>query len=911
MSSHLEAQVRQKLQQIHPVTLQKLAEDLACVKFPDRFGSRVLRRPGRNDEDQTTKGWPDAFVSTGLNEVDGVEATRQAQTWRSHLESDLTHAVDPQYRDLFGYVFVGGYPGEAPTAAQIDDWVDRFVAAGLDRARVTILVGADLVAELCKPEYAAIRQVHLGLAAAPHWFRLLGYLPINDRRLGLFQPTQAEYDTHQVCAPAVTDAVIDDLLTSGCALVRGYGAAGKTTLAELIARHERIAPNAVWYADLAQVTEVVAGAAPFNEMTELAARGTLFVVDNVHLDTGYASRIQDHWMRHLTPLGARLLHLGRRTHRGDARSGSAIPCHELRAGVAEMLAVAGRLAGREGRALPPVPQPTTDTWAQTFGGSDRPDETAVDLIAFTAAVDRRLQQIAAGDFRLSAADAVDAVRARYLQPFQSSRELPNILRLAALAEFEIPLMDEQLPDPVVGLTQSVDSLGLVVHDDLGLEARRHYRLVHAGVGPLLLEAAGTNFNPRDERFTAIAQSPGLGRRISAALKRAEPQGGAHAEFDQAVLHAVSLSAWPSRTQNLYELGNLARYAAREGAATSEIIDASIIASNAIPRLLSRAPALPAVNQFLASAAKLGLPRAAAAVGAAAASPPLLDVLGASRSSDVASLVRAAPNGAEILSRIDAQSWNERQARSPAELASRTVSSCRFLMASSRPELARAPALRQVALCDPKLWDDNDLSHLSHILRFARPDREAAERLLKSLASSGWLPVTFSNGIIGHLCGALLSLANYLEPSLRYLILIPELQARVIRELSVPLMERKKHVSRPVCLLGGFDVLGGQFSPPQLDWSADPQAKLVLDEVAHSESIGAIGMYELQLWLGLKALQRLGQGPTAVPAARGESFLARLSATLPPTTEAGVIQSDLLRWLEELRDAGWRLDQTAL
>jgi hypothetical protein len=186
-----------------------------------------------------------------------------------------------------------------------------------------------------------------------------------------------------------------------------------------------------------------------------------------------------------------------------------------------------------------------------------------------------------------------------------------------------------------------------VHDDLGLEARRHYRLVHAGVGPLLLEAASANFSPRDERFTAVAQSPGLGRRISAAFKRAEPEGEAHGEFDQAVLKAVSSPAWPSRTQNLYELGNLARYAAREGAALPEVIDASIIASNAIPRLLSRAPALPAVNQFLACAAKVGLPRAAAALGVAATRPPLLDTLDASRSSDVAALIRAAPNGAEI------------------------------------------------------------------------------------------------------------------------------------------------------------------------------------------------------------------------------------------------------------------------
>jgi hypothetical protein len=910
MNSHIEAQVRQKLQQIHPVTLQKLAEDLACVKFPDRFGVRVLRRPGRNDEDQTTKGWPDAFVSTGVNEVDGIEATRQAQTWRSHLEDDLKHAGDPKYRNLSGYVFVGGYPGDAPTPAQIDDWVDRFVAAGLGRTKVNILVGGDLVAELCRPEYAAVRQAHLGLAAAPDWFRLLGYLPISDRRLGLFQPTQEEYENGMVCAPAVTDAVISDLLTGGCALVRGYGAAGKTTMAELIARHERIAPNSAWYVDLVQTTEEVGGAALFNELTELAARGTLFVVDNVHVNPDYAGQIHDHWARHLAPVGARLLFLGRRTHRSASRPSSAIPCHELRAGVSEMLAVAGRLAAREAHTLPPVPPQTTDAWARIFGGSDRPAETAVDLIAFTAAVDRRLKQIAAGDFRLSAVDAVDAVRARYLQPLQRNRELSNILRLAALAEFEIPLTDEQFPDPVTGLTESVNSLGLVVHDDLGLEARRHYRLVHAGVGPLLLEAAGARFSQREERLAAACQSPGLGRRISAALRRIEPQGNARRECDQAVLNALCSSTWPNQTFTFYELGQLAGHAVHEGLASPEVVDDSIIASNAIPRLLSRAPAVPALNQFLAYAARVILPRAAAAVGASTARPPLLHVLGCSRASDVAALIRAAPNGPEILNRIDADSWNNGQARSPAEPVSGTISACRFFEASNRPELARVPALRQVGLADPKLWDHSDASFLSHILRFAQPNRAEAERLLNALASSGWLSTTVTDGIIGHLCGALLSLANYLDPALRNLILIPELESRVYRELSLPLADRK-HSNRPICLVGGFDVLGGKFNRvPQLDWSADPKGEMILNEVAHSETTDAIGMYEVQLWLGLKALHRLGQGPDTVPPTRGESFLTRLGAAMPPTSEAEAIKNGLLGWLERLREVGWSLDRTA-
>lgn len=65
MDSSLEGRIRVALQQIDANTLQKLAEDMALVAFPQRFRVGVLRRVGRNDEGQTTKGWPDAYVSTG------------------------------------------------------------------------------------------------------------------------------------------------------------------------------------------------------------------------------------------------------------------------------------------------------------------------------------------------------------------------------------------------------------------------------------------------------------------------------------------------------------------------------------------------------------------------------------------------------------------------------------------------------------------------------------------------------------------------------------------------------------------------------------------------------------------------------------------------------------------------------
>jgi hypothetical protein len=98
--------------------------------------------------------------------------------------------------------------------------------------------------------------------------------------------------------------------------------------------------------------------------------------------------------------------------------------------------------------------------------------------------------------------------------------------------------------------------------------------------------------------------------------------------------------------------------------------------------------------------------------------------------------------------------------------------------------------------------------------------------------------------------------------------------------------------------------------PHIDWSADPQAELILNEVAHSERTGEVGTYEIQLWLGLKALHGLGQGPAAVPGRRGESFLTRLGAARHPTPQAGAIQRGLVKWLEQLRKAEWRFDAAA-
>jgi hypothetical protein len=153
----------------------------------------------------------------------------------------------------------------------------------------------------------------------------------------------------------------------------------------------------------------------------------------------------------------------------------------------------------------------------------------------------------------------------------------------------------------------------------------------------------------------------------------------------------------------------------------------------------------------------------------------------------------------------------------------------------------------------------------------------------------------------------MSLANYLDQELRPLVLIQQLGDRVSSELAQPFVGRERQSSRPVCLLGGFDALGGRLpATPQIDWSPDPQAERALNDVAHSGTTGEIGMYELQLWFGLKALHQLGAAPARLPQSRGEDFRTRLAGVTPPTPAATSTRGALLAWLDRLRVTDWTL-----
>lgn len=580
----------------------------------------------------------------------------------------------------------------------------------------------------------------------------------------------------------------------------------------------------------------------------------------------------------------------------------------LRAGKDEMLAVTRRLLARRSISPVDIPPEEVATWARVFGGSANDDEIAVDLIAFTAAADQRIEEFASGDFRLQAVDAIEGVRARYLRELQADGEVHNLMRLAAVAQFEIPLYDRQLADPIAGLDKAISSFGIVLRDRLGVDRRSAYRLVHAALGQLLIEAASANYNVHAERLAIARQFPALGWRMRGALRRYEPLNAQVQDLEEAVGAALQLPDWPLRVGDLHELSGLARRAINSGVIKSKDLDQSISRSDGLGRILADARSLYAVNRFLFTAQLLDLPICVGQIEALAATPgsTLHNTLYLSRASDLSAFLRGVGSGSRVLASIDSNRWSVAQANVPPELAGDTAASGRYLATCGRAEMAIEPARQQVRAASPEQWPSHDLGHLSHVLRAAKLSVGENARLLEALKASGWLSQTFETGLIGPLCGALMSMANYLDTSLRHYIVTPELAGRVHRALTSP-PRRRRDAPRAICLLGGFHSLGGNLTEPlAMDWSKGPTADDLLDQLAHSDRVPGIGMYELQFWSGLRALSELGAAPQSVSPQRGESFLVRLAASPPPTPSAAEHQLELVSWLQDQKAANWAL-----
>jgi hypothetical protein len=519
----LERRVAERLVAVSGTEMQVIAEEFARIQFPKRFSH--IQVFGRNAQGQPTVGWPDAGVVHADGRIDAVEATRaRAQDWRHHIKEDLEKAKRADYPNLAGFVFVAGHPEARCSAEERMEWRQKFVAAGVCAEGVDIVVGMDLVSRLCDPEFARLRYEVLDLAPRPHHFGLVIWTEENEQP-GAFEPTRQEFLRGDVYRPALLDDVISRIEANGWTVVLGSGASGKTILAHLLTLEPLYRSLPSYYLNLAQFEGPDSSVS--NELAvdliTFGHRATLFIVDNIHLNEDTAHDVLDAWKNLPTQHRPKLLLLGRETQYGKgARFGaSSVSPLMLRAHEHEVVGLINRLArrwfrekGAEDRALVP-PSTAIQDLLWTSGGDPSKSNMTVDLMALSAAVKRRLEQLIDGDWTLTEDDARAEVRETYLRPV-SEEERRNLVRLAMLPE-DFQLSERGLIDSFTGFEKSTES-GLVFEKEFSRTRIRRYYFVHSALGRLIRSASEAVPDKEAEYRDLAISAPSDGFYLARRLK---------------------------------------------------------------------------------------------------------------------------------------------------------------------------------------------------------------------------------------------------------------------------------------------------------------------------------------------------------------------------------------------------------
>ena len=516
MRSQLETSIAERLAHLSDADMQRVAEDYARIRFPERFPRFDFR--AFSPEGKSRRGWPDAWIDLG-GQVDGVEATgaKDKSAVLGHLEEDLEKAQRRNPK-LAGLVLVSGHPAVQPTHEESVAWRQRFIdQAGIAPDRINLVFGGGLVEELARPEFARTRIEVPGLPVTPRHFKLV--LPKrgpDESRLSDFIPSEEDYALGRVHRPAAADQVLAQLDRTRCALVRGVGACGKSVLAWLLALEAAEQRRPTYLLDLADYVDASpdTGNALVEDLHRFGHPQVLFVVDNCHLNEPLAKEVVLAWEATVQSQQPRLLLLGRELHtsRGSLIDGLKIEPLTLKARQPEVRGVYLRLARRwTGDQPPPEPPPEVlDDWVNVFGGDPRSPDTTTDLIAFSAAVRGRLKALIKGYFTLSEADAIHEIRSVYLDRLGDD-ETRNLMRLCAMEELEMGFTDEALADRRAGFDRCNRRYGLVFRQAAGaLEEHVRYRLAHAALGRLILKAAHVPVDPVAERLAVAGQHPHSG-----------------------------------------------------------------------------------------------------------------------------------------------------------------------------------------------------------------------------------------------------------------------------------------------------------------------------------------------------------------------------------------------------------------
>ncbi|HEX3531517.1 MAG TPA: hypothetical protein VH988_31030 [Thermoanaerobaculia bacterium] len=437
-----------------------------------------------------------------------VEVTH-SDRWEAHLKHDVARTLALR-GSVAAFMFIAW--AKAPPLEVLLHYRTELVGMGIPSDAIFLVFREQLLREMQQPKYARlwVDPLKLPVSSLPfEWVEQATQLFGSEERAETFAPSLSEYRNSQVHRPIVADQVERQLAQAGWALVRGLGASGKTVLAASIALGDRFV--GAYYLDLADFEGADDLPAAIDSLTTHADDGVLFVIDNVHLNERSARHLYDHWQQSANR--SRLLLVGRITTPPSDERGRISPladldqhAFELKVEARDLLGVYLRLA-RRWAASARITEPLSDAvaaWVRLFGG---------DLLAFSAAVARKANRLARGDWSLEPRDALSYVRNEYVDGLTAA-EKKALIRLATLARIEYwatsRCLEEALPKRLL-------MKGLILSARLGRPDTLRFRLVHPGFGDLLRPAL-PSFDDKTILCEMATEDTALGIDLAARLR---------------------------------------------------------------------------------------------------------------------------------------------------------------------------------------------------------------------------------------------------------------------------------------------------------------------------------------------------------------------------------------------------------
>jgi hypothetical protein len=236
-----------------------------------------------------------------------------------------------------------------------------------------------------------------------------------------------------------------------------------------------------------------------------------------------------------------------------------------------------------------------------------------------------------------------------------------------------------------------------------------------------------------------------------------------------------------------------------------------------------------------------------------------------------------------------------------------VGAARAIEDRGRSDLAAIIAENLVRSADTPIWSKHstNLTHVSHALRLARRlDEETIKIFLDSFVDSAWLDRNYKLVRTGMTAGALMSLATYVPQSLQRRFDRPILIEMLRDDIGRVGGDTPPSVAPGLNLLGALVAIGYDVGDmADLNW---PSQTEIEDCIATWNRIskGVLGTYELQFWLGVRAMVPWRSDALQLPAHECTVFLHRLGRAEAPSERGATISAELRVWLEAVRSNRW-------